>query len=92
MRPTYSQEAVADLVRLREFIAHSDPAAAARIAADLITRIGQLCAFPEIGRSVPEAPQADTVRDFVFGKYVVRYTLHDDVLVILRIWHHFESR
>lgn len=92
MRLSYSQEAVADLIRLREFIANHDPAAAARIATDLIARIDQLCAFPEIGRSVPEAPQPETVRDFIFGKYVVRYTLHGNALVILRIWHHFESR
>ena len=92
MRLTYSQEAVTDLVRLRAFISDHDPSAAARIAADLITRIDHLYQFPEMGRSVAEAPQPDTVRDFTFGKYVVRYTVHDSALVILRIWHHFESR
>ena len=92
MRLTYSQEAVADLVRLRAFISDHDLSAAARIAADLITRIDHLYQFPEMGRSVAEAPQPDTVRDFTFGKYVVRYTVHDSALVILRIWHHFESR
>ena len=92
MRLTYSQEAVVDLVRLRALIADHDPSAAARVAADLTTRIGHLCQFPEMGRNVPEAPQPDTVRDFIFGKYVVRYTVHDSALVILRIWHHFESR
>ena len=92
MRLTYSQEAVTDLVRLRAFISDHDPSAAARIAADLITRIDHLYQFPEMGRSVAEAPQPDTVRDFTFDKYVVRYTAHDSALVILRIWHHFESR
>ena len=91
MRLIYSQEAVTDLVRLRAFIATHDPSAAARIAADLVARIDHLCQFPEMGRSVAEAPQPDTVRDFTFGKYVVRYTVHDGALVILRIWHHFES-
>lgn len=92
MRLVYSREAVADLVRLRTFIASHDPAAAARIAADLIARIDHLCAFPEMSRSVAEAPQPDTVRDFVFGKHVVRYTVHGSALVVLRIWHHFEDR
>lgn len=92
MRLIYSQEAVADLVRLRAFIANHDPSAAARIAADLVSRIDHLCQFPAMGRSVDEAPQPDTVRDFTFGRYVVRYTVHDSALVILRIWHHFESR
>lgn len=92
MRLVYSQEAVADLVRLRAFIATHDPSAAARIAADLIARIDHLCQFPEMGRSAAGAPQPDTVRDFIFGKYVVRYTVHDSALVILHVWHHFESR
>jgi plasmid stabilization system protein ParE len=87
----YSQDAVTDLARLRDFIATSDPTAATRIAADLIARINGLCAFPEMGRSVPEAPEPESVRDFVFGKYVVRYTVHGSALVILRIWHHYES-
>ena len=92
MRLVYSQDAVADLIRLRQFIADHDPSAAARIAADLVARIDNLCSFPEIGRPVSQAPQPETVRDFIFGKYVVRYTLHDQALVVLRIWHHYESR
>lgn len=92
MRLAYAQEAVADLVRLRAFIAEHDPAAATRIARDLVVRIERLCAFPEMGRSVAEAPDPDAVRDFVFGKYVVRYTVHDKALVVLRVWHHLEGR
>lgn len=92
MRLVYSQESVADLARLRDFITDHDPAAAARIGTDLVTRIDQLCAFPAMGRGVAEAPDPDTVRDFVFGKYVVRYTVHDSALVVLRVWHHLENR
>ena len=91
MKLVYSQDAIADLTRLRTFIAENDPAAASRIAADLVTRINSLCAFPEMGRSVPQAPVPDSIRDFIFGKYVVRYTVRGGALVILRIWHHYES-
>ncbi len=91
MRLVYSQEAVADLVRLRAFIANNDPTAAARIAADLVTRIEGLCAFPEMGRSVSQAPEPESIHDFIFGKYVVRYAAHANALVILRIWHQYES-
>lgn len=90
MRFVYSQEAVADLVGLCAFIAQNDPTVAARIAADLVARIDSLCVFPEMGRSVPQAPEPESIRDFIFGKYVVRYTIHDTALVILRIWHHNE--
>ena len=91
MRLVYSREAVADLIRLRTFIANNDPTAAARIAADLVARIDNLCTFPEMGRSVSHAPEPDSIRDFIFSKYVVRYTVRGTALVILRIWHHFES-
>jgi plasmid stabilization system protein ParE len=87
----YSQEAVADLVRLRDFIANNNPTAAARVAADLVERIDGLCGFPEMGRNVSQAPEPDSIRDFIFGNYVVRYTVHGTALVILRIWHHYEK-
>ncbi|WP_411832204.1 type II toxin-antitoxin system RelE/ParE family toxin [Pseudoxanthomonas mexicana] len=44
------------------------------------------------GRNVPQAPEPDTIRDFVFGKYVVRYVVHGDALVVLRPWHQHETR
>ena len=92
MTLVYAEEAVADLVRLRAFIAEKDPGAAGRVAADLITRVQQLQRFPHLGRSVAQAPQAEVVRDMVFGNYVVRYSVHTDAVVILRIGHHYESR
>lgn len=92
MRLVYAQEAVADLARLRDFIAEHDPAAASHISADLISRIDTLCAFPETGRSLSEAPQPDSVREFIFGNHVLRYSMHADALAILRIWHHYEDR
>jgi len=92
MKLVYSEEAVADLVRLRAFIAEKDPLAAARVATELIARVENIRLFPEIGRSVPLAPEPNIVRDTVFGKYIVRYAAHAEAVVILRIWHHYESR
>ncbi|MFI8747143.1 type II toxin-antitoxin system RelE/ParE family toxin [Pseudomonas sp. NPDC077186] len=92
MRLVYSENAVADLVRLREFIAEKDPLAAARVAAELISRIDTLCLFPEAGRTVELAPTPKVIRDAVFGKYIIRYSVHTETVVILRIWHHNEDR
>ncbi|MEO6698407.1 MAG: type II toxin-antitoxin system RelE/ParE family toxin [Paraperlucidibaca sp.] len=92
MKLLYSDQAIADLVRLRAFIAKKDPSAAARVAADLIARIDNICLFPEIGKAVALAPDPKTVRDFIFGKYVVRYVLNAEAVIILRIWHQHESR
>lgn len=92
MRLVYSENAVADLVRLREFIAENDPLAAARIAAELLSRIENLGLYPEMGRAVELAPSPKAIRDAVFGKYIVRYSAHTETIVILRIWHHNEDR
>lgn len=92
MRLVYSEEAVSDLVRLRTFIAENDPAAASRVAAELIVRVESLCQFPHIGVAVPQATQQGVVRDMVFGNYVVRYAAQTESLVVLRLWHHGEDR
>jgi plasmid stabilization system protein ParE len=92
MKLVYSEEAVADLVRLRAFIAEKDPSAAARVAAELFARVENIRLFPEIGRGVALAPDPKVVRDAVLGKYIVRYTVHAEAVVILRIWHHDENR
>lgn len=92
MNLVYSEEAVADLVGLRAFIAENDPTAAARVAAELISRVENICLFPELGSNVALASESNVVRDSVFGKYIVRYAAHAETVVILRIWHHYESR
>ncbi|HCS65622.1 MAG TPA: plasmid stabilization protein [Cellvibrio sp.] len=88
----YSAEALEDLVRLRDFIAEHNPQAATRIAQQLLQRIEHLRNFPMIGINVTQAPVAGSVKDFVFGNYLVRYAVQPDSLCILRIWHHLENK
>lgn len=92
MKLVYSPEAIQDLMRLREFIADKNPASASKVAAELVKRIEQLCLFPHIGRNVQQAATSGSIKDFVFGNYVVRYAVHGDSLAILRVWHHYENR
>ncbi len=94
MKLIYSSDAIEDLTRLREFIEKFNPPAARRIAAELIQRIDQLRSFPEIGR-ILEPPQPlnnKIIRDFSFGKYIVRYVCSSEAVIVLRIWHHYEDR
>ncbi|HDZ56228.1 MAG TPA: type II toxin-antitoxin system RelE/ParE family toxin [Pseudomonas xinjiangensis] len=86
MKLVYTDEAIEDLKRLREFIAVHNPSAAARIAAELIAKIELLPDLPKLGAPVELAPVPDSVRDMVFGKYVVRYSVHTSVIIILRVW------
>lgn len=92
MRQVYSREVVEDLVRLRAFIAEKNPTAAAKVAAAWVARIEQLGQFPQMDIRVERATPPADIRDMVFGNYVVRYSVHDEALAILRIWHHVEDR
>lgn len=92
MKLIYSREALADLVRLRAFIAENDPSAAARVAAALVKRVKLLRQFPQMGRIVEQATPPADVRDMVFGNYIVRYSVHTRAVAILRVWHHFENQ
>lgn len=91
MKLVYTDDAVEDLIRLRQFIASNNPQAAARVAAELIDKIGLLTEFPKMGTPVELALEPDSVRDMVFGRYVVRYSLHASTLIILRVWHSLEG-
>jgi len=87
----YTDEAIEDLKRLREFIAVHNPSAAGRIASELVSKIELLPDFPVMGTPVEMAPIPDSIRDMVFGKYVVRYSVHVSAIIILRVWHELEG-
>ncbi|PKM19522.1 MAG: plasmid stabilization protein [Gammaproteobacteria bacterium HGW-Gammaproteobacteria-15] len=91
MKLVYTVEAVEDLKRLRQFIAEHNPAAAHRIAAELVAKIKLLADFPAIGVPVAMAPLPESLRDMVFGHYVVRYSVHSNAIIILRLWHSLEN-
>ncbi|RUO31648.1 plasmid stabilization protein [Aliidiomarina sedimenti] len=91
MKLVYTDNAIGDLKCLRAFIGAHDGAAANRIAAELIARIALLPDFPKLGTPVQMAPVPENIRDMVFGKYVVRYSLHTNTIIILRVWHGLEN-
>ena len=91
-RLVFTAAAADDLARLRAFIAVHDPAAARRIAAELVQRIELLRTTPLIGRSVEAAPDPQAIRDMVFGNCMVRYAVTARSIAVLRVWHHFERR
>jgi len=88
----YTQEAIEDLQRLRNFIAKNNSVSAQRIAKELIQRIQTLQSMPMMGRAVSSAPNPEVIRDMIFGNYTIRYAIHAQTLAILRIWHHYENQ
>lgn len=64
MKLIYTDEAISDLQRLRKFIADHNPAAANKMATELIKKVELLPDFPEIGITVEMAPDPDSVRKY----------------------------
>ncbi len=91
MRLQYSQDAIADLKRLKAFISAHNPAAASRISSRLIKGVQAIKTHPRLGHPVPRAPDPETIRDLVLGNYIVRYIILRERIVVLRIWHHREE-
>lgn len=92
MRLEYSREAVTDLKRLRAFIAEHNPRAASRISSELKQGLQSLTSYPQLGHRVLHAPDPEIIRDLVLGKYIVRYLLLQERVVVLRVWHQLEER
>lgn len=76
-------------MRLRDFIAVHDPEAAQRIAQRLGGAIQRLADHPHLGMAVEDLPD---VREWIVGRYVIRYVVVADTLTVARIWHGREER
>ncbi len=85
----FTLSAQKDLFRLREFIAAKNPTAARRISQRLKVSIQRLVDQPDMGINVDELPGT---QDLISGDYLVRYTILENHIYILRIWHAKEDR
>src|SRR6202049_4346655 len=87
MTPTWSPEAIDDLISLRTHISEDDPAAAKRVALHILHCVEELLSQnPELGNP----GRVPGTRELVIPKtpFVVPYRVHNDVLQILRVYHH----
>jgi plasmid stabilization system protein ParE len=87
----YTADAIDDLIRLREFIAVHDPAAAGRMAERLQSGVNSLLAHPKLGHPVTYSPEPESIRDLFIGDYLVRYLLMETKILVLRVWHQREN-
>lgn len=89
MKLKFTPRATYDLERLRAFIAEHNPDAAQRVSQQLKHNILHLVKNPKLGKVVDELPR---VRDFITGPYLVRYTVIEQTVIILKIWHGKEDQ
>jgi toxin ParE1/3/4 len=84
-----SPEALADLVEIRAYIGDRTPAAASRIAVQLVAACDRLEHLPERGRP---GPVAGTREITSVWPYVIVYRIGPAAVEIVRIWHSGQDR
>ena len=88
----WSPAARADLIRLREFIEPHHPEAARRAAEALKKSAGLLLEHLAISARLEDRDDRELFVPYGRRGYILRYRLHDDTIVILRLWHVREDR
>ena len=94
MNIVLTQQAEADLRRVRAFLAEINPSAAQRAVDALSRAIELLGAFPDRGRPSEVVGARELVIPFGRSAYLVRYrhVVEANEVVILRVWHGRERR
>jgi len=89
MPVVFSPEALADLAAIRAYIGERNPAAASRIAVQLVAACDRLEHLPERGRPglVPDTREITTV-----WPYVIVYRITPAAVEIVRVWHGAQDR
>ena len=91
MELRWTSKALSDLVRLHEFLALVNKAAAARTVQTLTAAPIKLSVNPRIGERLEEFGPRE-VRRILVGQYELRYEIVGSTVVVLRIWHTREER
>lgn len=86
---TFTAAAGADLARIREYIGQKNPAAANRVAVQLLAACDRLEYLPERGRPglVSGTRELSTA-----WPYVIVYRVTPDAVQVVRIWHGAQDR
>jgi len=87
----WTSKALADLVRLHEFLAPVNRAAAARTVQSLAKAPTALLSNPRIGEQLFQFEERE-VRRILVGQYEIRYEIQGNTIYVLRLWHTRESR
>jgi toxin ParE1/3/4 len=89
LRVIWSEEAVADVTRIARHIAQDNPAAARRLARELLVAGDSLDVFPHRGRRGLSRSTRELVAVL---PYVLVYRVGQDTVRILRVWHGAQNR
>ena len=93
MRVVWLPEALEDAERLYGFLIGKDARAAARAMRAISSSADRLQDLPQVGRPMgDDTGRRELIVPFGAGAYVLRYRVHRDAVVIIRVWHSREVR
>jgi toxin ParE1/3/4 len=87
MRIEWTDPAIADLAAIRDYIARDSEHYAVQFIGRLIGAVDKLGSFPEMGRRVPEAHDAEDLREILFQSYRVLYRYRSERVQIITVLH-----
>lgn len=82
----WSQQAVADLRSIHDFITRDSRYYAKKVVHDIREKIEELNDLPKLGRIVPELNEED-VRELFLYSYRIIYEIKDEVIFVLAVVH-----
>jgi plasmid stabilization system protein ParE len=93
MRLVWLPEAQADIQRLYDFLLEKDPGAAERAIRAMQLGAQRLLEFPHLGRRMDdETERREVYVPFGAGAYILRYRMHEEPIVVIRVWRSREER
>ena len=93
MKLIWLPEAGDDIDRLFEFLLEKNPGAARRAVLTIVEGANRLLAHPQSGsRMDDDTERRDLFLPFGAGAYVLRYRVHYETVVVIRVWHSREDR
>ena len=93
MRLLWLPDALDDVERLFHFLLERDASAAERAVRAISNNADRLQDLREIGRPMDDGTgRREVVVPFGAGAYVIRYRIHRDAAVVIRVWHSRELR
>ena len=85
MKVIWTEQALARLIEIQDFIAGANPDAAERLVHRIVERGDELSKFPEMGRTVPELPGTG-IREIIEGRYRIVYRMRGRVIQVLTVF------
>ena len=93
MKLVWLPEAKDDIQRLFTFLLDKDPRAAQRCLRAIEVGANKILEFPRMGsRMDDDTERRELFIPFGAAAYVLRYRIHDETIVVIRVWHSREAR